>query len=100
MILATILNFVSAGCAFLAGIFWFQSARVELPTTFPLNVYSMHHNNDDIAGAEVISEGSSPEIDALGRGMISQSRLSAKAAGWACAAALTQAGALIVNALA
>ena len=100
MTLETTLNFVSAGCALMAGIFWFQSARVKLPTTFPLTVYSVHTNMDEIAGGEVVSQGSSPEIDDLGRGMILQSGLSAKAAGWACVSALTQAGALMVNALA
>ena len=100
MTLATILNFASAGCALMAGIFWFQSAKVKLPTEFPINVYSTHSYTNDVEGAQVVSQGSSPEIDDLGRGMISQSRLSAKAAGWACASALMQAGALIVNALA
>jgi hypothetical protein len=87
--MSLILNGLSALSAFMAAIYWFRSARVLLPREFPLNVYSTHQN-DEIAGAQIVSMGSSPQIDRLGEAMIEQSELSKKAAGWACAAAVFQ----------
>lgn len=92
-----VLNALSAIGASAAAIYWWRSAQVELPKQFPLTVLSMHHSGDNPDGAEILSSGSSPEIDDLGRAMISQSELSAKAALWACAAAAFQVGALIAG---
>jgi hypothetical protein len=92
-----LLNIFSATGAAGAAIYWWRSARVELPNEFPLTVISMHHSDDEIRGAQILSSGSSEGIDNLGRAMISQSELSATAAMWACGAAGFQVGSLIAG---
>jgi phosphate/sulfate permease len=82
---------LSVLCAGIAGVLWFLSARVKIPQKFPIQVTSTHTMVDQIIGAQVISTGSSPELDDLARAIAKQSRLSAWAAGFACAAAISQA---------
>jgi hypothetical protein len=94
MSLALILSALSAVWALMAALYWFRSAKVQLPTEFPLAVIS-HRHLERVIGSEIVSSGSSPEIDSLGKALIEQGKLNAKAAGWASAAALFQASALL-----
>lgn len=99
MSLALILSALSAVWALMAAVYWFKSAKVQLPTEFPLAVTSSHQHLERVIGSEIVSSGSSPEIDRLGKALIEQGKLNAKAAGWACAAALFQASALLLGVL-
>jgi|SRR5450759_763477 hypothetical protein len=89
------LNIASALFAVGAAVLWLLSAKVRLPNQFPITVISVHEMVDQIIGAQVISTGSSPEIDDLGRALIRQSKLSSAAAVCAGIAATCQAIVLI-----
>ncbi|WP_345822412.1 hypothetical protein ABC766_12940 [Methylobacterium fujisawaense] len=90
------LNVASALAAIAAAGLWWASARVEVPSQFPITVYSMHTSMNQIIGEQVVSTGSSPEIDNLARAMIRQSQLSAWAAVAAGIAAALQGVALLL----
>lgn len=90
-----LLVLTSAAAALAAAIFWLLSARVRLPSTFPIVVTSVHTMHDQLIGAQVVSEGSSNELDNLGRALIHQSQLSAIAALLAAAAAALQLATLV-----
>lgn len=90
-------EFGSAVAALAAALLWFRSAKVRLPSRFPMTVVAVHLTGEPIAGAEVLSTGSSAEIDQLGRAMIRQGRLSAQAAGAAGIAAALQGIALLLS---
>lgn len=91
MRLGQILSWASAIAAGVAAILWFLSARVKIPSTFPIEVISVHTMAEQIIGAEVISAGSSPEIDQMAASLIWQSKLSGYAAIAAGLAAALQA---------
>jgi hypothetical protein len=91
-----ILQIVTAVFATLAAILWFLSACVKLPREFPINVLSTHSMAEQIIGAQVISVGSSEELDKLGKAIIKQSRLSAAGAFFAGLAAACQTAVLFL----
>jgi hypothetical protein len=68
---------ISAALAIAAAYRWHQSAKIVLPTGFPIDV------------AE--SDGYSPALEALGRALSVQSDLSGQAARFAAGAAIFQA---------
>lgn len=57
----------------------------------------MHRADETVIGSEILSSGTSPEIDRLGQAMIKQSDLSAKAALCAGLAALFQTAAILMQ---
>jgi hypothetical protein len=61
-----LLNLLSALLAITAAVLWWLSATIRLPRSFPLQVLSVHSMAEQIIGAQVISEGSSKELDDLG----------------------------------
>jgi hypothetical protein len=90
-------NLSSAAFAFVATVLWWFSATIKLPHSFPLRVLSSHSLAEQVIGSQVISEGSSKELDDLGRAIIKQSRLSDWAAGAASASAILQALVFIIQ---
>jgi hypothetical protein len=96
---ASILNTLSGLFAVGAAILWWRSSQVKSPTKFPIQILTMHVGNYDIAGGEVISSGDSPELDAIGRALIEQSRLSGNAAISAPIAAAFQVMAFVLPAV-
>lgn len=80
-----------------AAVLWFASAMVKIPKNFPITVVSTHTMAETIIGAEVVSAGSSPELDDLGMAVIKQSFISAGAAGSAGVAAVCQAAAIFLQ---
>jgi hypothetical protein len=85
-----ILNLIAAGAAIPAGIYWFMSAKVQLPETFTVRV-SKAINSSGLA--------QSPELQRLGQLLKYQSKLSALAARFACASAAAQAIAIVLGVL-
>jgi hypothetical protein len=85
------LQLASAIFAIAAAVLWLVSATVKLPNNFPITVTSLHTMMDQLIGAQIVSSGSSSELDQLGQAMIRQSRWSAWAAGCAAVAAVCQA---------
>jgi hypothetical protein len=75
-----LVSVVSAMFAFGAAALWWMSATVPMSRYFPILVTSVYTRGEEVAGAEVISSGSSAELDELGIALIRQSRLSAGAA--------------------
>jgi len=90
-----VLNYGAAIAAIAAAAFWWRSAAIETPSTFPIVVTSSHTLLEKVAGSEIPSQGSSPELDAIGLALIQQSRESGRGAIAAAAAALLQALALL-----
>ena len=88
------LNGASAVFAVFAAYFWYRSAKVRLPSKFPIQIYREHIADELVIGQSIVSNGSNPEIDDLGKAMILQSKLSALAALCAAGAAICQAFAL------
>ena len=93
MKLGIILNVFSAIAAIIAAILWFWSAKIKIPSNFPITVMSVHSVGAQIIGEQIASSGSSEEIDDLARAMIKQSKLSGYAAIAAGIAASLQAAA-------
>jgi len=91
------INVASAIFALLAAILWFLSARVGLPSKFPLLIITTHFDSAEIPAAGAVHGiGESDDIDNLGKAMLEQSRLSAYAASCACVAAVCQAAVIII----
>jgi hypothetical protein len=87
------LNILSAIFAAIAAVLWWLSSRVKAPAEFPIQVISKNTLAEQIIGSEVLSTGSSAELDDLGKAFIKQSRLSSWAAVGAGVSALLQAAA-------
>lgn len=85
------LNGISALFAISAALLWFCSARVKIPTKFPITVTSDKTIGDTRIGGVVASSGSSKEINNMAKALIRQSNLSAAAAISAGIAAILQA---------
>jgi hypothetical protein len=92
----TSLNIGSAIFAAAAAVLWWLSSRVKAPAQFPIQVISKNTMAEQIIGAQVLSIGSSAELDDLGKAFIKQSRLSSWAAASAGVSAIVQA---LVNVL-
>ncbi|OBP70997.1 hypothetical protein CK217_20540 [Mesorhizobium loti] len=80
-----------------AAFLWFLTSRVKTPSQFPITVTSTHSLLDQIIGAQVLSTGSSPELDQIGIALKKQSALNAWAALCAAFAAALQAVDFIVT---
>ena len=88
------MNALSAAFALRAAFLWWRSSQVNSPNKFPIEIILMHTASDAPGGAEILSSGSSPELDNIGAALIEQSHLSASAAISASIAAALQALAL------
>src|SRR3954463_1120029 len=84
----TLLQTASAVAACLAAWYWFKSTLVRTPSSFPITVVSVHSLREQVIGAQVISTGSSPELDQIGEALIKQSHLNGQAAVFAGVAAV------------
>jgi hypothetical protein len=90
-------NGASAVFALFASYFWLKSAKVKLSLTFPIEIYSEHIADESVIGQSIVSSGSNSQIDDLGKAMICQSKLSARAAFCAAGAAICQVFALFFS---
>ncbi|HEY1778978.1 MAG TPA: hypothetical protein VGG79_00810 [Roseiarcus sp.] len=85
------INGASALFAFIAAVLWTLSAKVDVPSKFPILIMTSHFADPEMpAVGEVHSIGSSDQIDDLAKAVIKQSRFSAYAAISAGAAAFCQ----------
>ncbi len=92
------LEFLSALCAGYAAILWFRSAVVKLPPRFPIQVMITARPMYEGPGAPpAMGEGRSQMLDILAHQLKRQSKLSARAARFAGAAALFQFGAWLIG---
>lgn len=85
------LTWGSSFAAIAAAVLWFLTSRVKTPSQFPITVTSTHSMLDQVIGAQILSTGSSPELDQIGIALKKQSALNAWAALCAGAAAALQA---------
>ena len=88
------IQYLSALFAGVAAVLWHLSARVEIPTTFPIHVVKPESFAGQMMagplGAEYAGFGHSKELDTLAEALGRQSSLSAWAARAAAVAALLQ----------
>lgn len=91
------IEFASAVGAIAAALLWLKSARVKLPSDFPLTVFSMRRDVPGPAQEAVVASGYSPQLDALGRALLKQARLSSHGALMAAVAVILQAVALLAQ---
>ena len=80
----------SAGFAVMAAILWFCSAMVKTPKEFSIQVTTLNEEHHLVIGPFLSTHAESPELNTLGKSVIKQSRLSARAALCAAAAAIFQ----------
>jgi hypothetical protein len=84
------LNFLSGIAALLAAYWWYRSARIKTPDEFPIQVFSDAPFSAEIPPASIETVGTSPQLDAIGKALIAQSGLSARAALCAAISAVIQ----------
>ena len=93
-----LLNLVSAVLALAAGALWLLSAKVKLPSEFPIVIMTTHYADPEIpAVGEINGTGKSQQIDDLGKSMIQQSDWSRRAALCACGSAFCQAAMIFLS---
>lgn len=95
-----VLNVASALSAIVAAVFWFLSARVEVPSSFSVHVSKPdglmgEPLGGNPLGGQHIGHAHSRDFETLAEGLQKQNRLSAWAAVSAGVAALLQAGSLL-----
>jgi hypothetical protein len=88
--MAALAAYLSAGCAFVAALLWWLSARVKTPRDFNVHVHEAGTLGSLGGLTPLLGHGFSPELSALGNALVRQSTFSAWAAGFAGASALLQ----------
>jgi hypothetical protein len=85
-------DFASALFAFGAAVLWGASAMVKTPRSFSVDVITTHTGDAEFPWSGIVGQGfgTSDDLNALGKALILQSRLSAFAAGSAAIAAALQ----------
>jgi hypothetical protein len=74
------LEIISAIFGGLAALLWFMSARVKTPTSFSITVHVANTPSHLAIGPYQTSYGESAELNALGKAVVRQSKLSSLAA--------------------
>ena len=90
MSLSTLLHGASIISALLGAYFWLWAARVKTPDSFPIHILSQTPFSSEIPPTQIVTIGSSEELDAIGRALIRQSALNSYAAIFTAAAVVIQ----------
>ena len=76
--------------ALLGAYLWLKSSRVRTPDKFPIHILSTTPFSAEIPPTEIAVIGTSEELDAIGRALVSQSVLSSRAAIFTAASVVIQ----------